>query len=484
MIEIARPALAAAGLGAALVPLVLHLIARQPRERVGLPTARFLEPDPRVAVRIRRRPTDPLLLALRMLLLVLAGLALAGPVWHPDRDGTAEVVLLDRGRAMRDGDAWPRAVAEARRRLLAPDGEVRGDLVLFDTAAVHYPGPSLTAARFDSLATAPPADVPSDYAVALRALAAAGRTLRGTDSARATLLTIPRWEGWRPGMAAIRRAAWPGALELPPFASSDLDGRQLVDDGARRRGAALVVAGRGEGVYVTAALEATGWSVIRSTSDEALDTARLIVVVTPPSGEVAQRIGERVRAGATLLSSTDAGALAPLLPWRGATGEALPGGSIWFRDGPRLERTATRAAGRPAEGATVLAAWDDGLPAAVAAPVGEGCAVVLAAPLEGGALPLSADYPRALDRLANGCAADASADVVTGVEGGLSLDSGAVAMLRLADRPPTVAASAGAGPGGGVPLWRWVFAAALLVALAETALAYGRRRRGGVEPAA
>ncbi|HEX2189023.1 MAG TPA: BatA domain-containing protein, partial [Longimicrobiaceae bacterium] len=96
MLQLARPALLAAGLAAALLPLLLHLVARRPPERAPLPTARFLAPDARTAVRLRRRPTDLLLLALRMLLLVLLGAAAAGPAWLPRQRGTAELVLLDR----------------------------------------------------------------------------------------------------------------------------------------------------------------------------------------------------------------------------------------------------------------------------------------------------------------------------------------------------------------------------------------------------
>src|SRR4051812_689774 len=123
---------------AALVPLALHLIRRRPPSRAPLPTARFLSPDPRTSVRVGR-PTDLLLLALRMLLLVLAAAAFARPVWRPAARGTAGVVLLDRGAATAGGDAWPRGVAAARQRLLGPRGEALGALVLFDSAASVVP---------------------------------------------------------------------------------------------------------------------------------------------------------------------------------------------------------------------------------------------------------------------------------------------------------------------------------------------------------
>ena len=139
MITFGTPAFLLAGALAALVPLALHLIRRRPPARAPLPTERFLAPNPRTSVRVSR-PTDPLLLALRMLLLILAGAAFARPVWLPDARGASEIVLLDRGAAMASGDGGRQAVFLARQRLLGADGVARGELILFDTAAVRSPG--------------------------------------------------------------------------------------------------------------------------------------------------------------------------------------------------------------------------------------------------------------------------------------------------------------------------------------------------------
>src|SRR3712207_53890 len=121
MLTLGIPAFLVAGALAMLVPLALHLIRRRPPMRAPLPTARFLVEDPRNAVRVSR-PTDLPLLALRMLLLLLLGFALARPAWLPTPEGTSTVVLLDRGAAMQ-GDGWRAAVGEARRSLLDPAGE-------------------------------------------------------------------------------------------------------------------------------------------------------------------------------------------------------------------------------------------------------------------------------------------------------------------------------------------------------------------------
>ena len=158
MLIFGAPLLLMAGALAALVPLALHLIRRRPPTRSPLPTARFLSEDARSSIRVSR-PTDRLLMALRMLLLLFFGAALARPSWVPAPRGTREVVLLDRGASMRG--EWPRAVAEARRNLLAPGGTARGDLVLFDTTAAHVPQRRITAALFDSLASAGPSRNPA-----------------------------------------------------------------------------------------------------------------------------------------------------------------------------------------------------------------------------------------------------------------------------------------------------------------------------------
>ncbi|HEU0016683.1 MAG TPA: BatA domain-containing protein, partial [Longimicrobium sp.] len=254
MLRFAVPGFLLAGALAMLVPLALHLIRRRPPGRAPLPTTRFLSPDPRNAVRVSR-PTDLLLLALRMLLLLLAGAAFARPAWLPAPRGTSTVVLLDRSAAM--GDAWREAVGSARGALLGADGGVRGELVLFDTAAVRVPRARIRPALFDSLAAARPAGA-ADYAAALRAVPPAARELRGSNSVRVRMISALRQEGWSTGLAPLRRAAWPGSLELVPVAAA----RAGADTAppARER-SAVVAASGGGGRYVAAALAALGYAV-------------------------------------------------------------------------------------------------------------------------------------------------------------------------------------------------------------------------------
>lgn len=466
MLDFARPGLLAAGLLAALVPLVLHLIARRPPERVALPTARFLAPDSRAAIRLRRRPTDLLLLALRMLLLALLGAAAAGPAWLPRQEGTAELVLLDRSAAM-GGPAWTAAVGEARRALLGPDGAGRGALVLFDSVAAPVAQGGLTAALFDSLAAAVPGGSAPDYAAALRAVPSAARGLGGADSVRVTLLSSLRWDGWRPGLVAVRRAAWPGAIRLPELSPATPSADTAGSTSTTRRNAA-VLAAPGRGGYVAAALGATGWSVGPSA-----DSASVHFLLGPVDATAASRVRAAAGAGATVVVSGAAlTGWTDVLPWAAdEDGDTLAsGGSLVLDDGTRLDGAARRFAGRPTPGARLLAAWEDGRPATAASRVGRGCMVYVGTDLEAGSLPLSASFPRAVDRLARGCDGAEST-----VRGSGPLDQGARAVLRGGGAEAVAVASLGA-MGGGVPLARWVLGVALLVALVETVLAYGRRR--------
>jgi hypothetical protein len=462
------PAFLLAGALAMGVPLALHLIRRRPPLRAPLPTARFLTEDPRNAVRVSR-PTDLRLLVLRMLLLLLLGLALARPAWVPAPEGTSTLVLLDRGSAMR-GDGWGAALAEARRSLLGPDGQARGELVMFDTAAERVPRNRITPALFDSLLAAGASNHPADYAAALRAIPASARELRGADSVRVRMISVLADVGWTPGLAPLRRAAWPGTLDLArvPFVP-------VVRSPGYAPLTALTLSARGGG-FASAALGAAGVEGGRADPRAPLTTdAAVYLLMDAPSAATAAQLLERARAGATLIVTPAAAVedvVRAALPWTGGFAVARnSGGAMWF--GPELELAGAAGRveqGRPADGARVAAAWEDGRPAAAAKALGSGCVVFVGAELEGGELPYQAEYPAALARLARACASDVSLAAAA-----RPLDPGALALLR-GRGPASVPASAVGASEAGIGLGRWVLAAALLIALVETWLAYRRRR--------
>lgn len=474
MLTFAAPGFLLAGALAMLVPLALHLIRRRPPGRAPLPTARFLVEDPRNAVRVSR-PSDLVLLALRMLLLLLAGAAFSRPSSLPAPQGTSTVVLLDRGGAV-DAAGWRSGLSTARQVLLGPEGEARGELVLFDTGAVHVPRTRLRPALFDSLLAAGPARVPSDYAAALRAIPAAARALRGADSVRVRMISAFPQGGWSPGMAPLRESAWPGAIEITglPMAS---DTAAAGSTSSRR---AYVVAGEG-GRFVGAALGALGYDVqllpeasLVSPPDTMVADAGTYFVLTSPSQPAAVALFARVRRGATLVVGAtavpDSGDWMLMMPWDGAF-SARPnsgGGTMWFGAHLRIGGAAARVVGSAMSSARTVAAWDDGRPAAVALGSVRGCVVYVGTALEGGELPFQAEYPAALGRLARGC--------VEGSGGGAAdrpLDSGALQVLR--GRGPVSIAANRIGAAGSIPFGRWLIMAALAVALVETFLAYRRR---------
>lgn len=503
-----------AGALAAGVPLALHLIRRRPPERSPLPTVRFLSPDPRTSIRVSR-PTDWLLLALRMALLLLFGAALARPAWLPAPEGTSELVLLDAGAPLPSA-AWRDAVGEARSRLLSPEGDPRGSLILFDTAARRVDRGGIDAALFDSLANAGPSGAGSRYAVALRAIPDAARELRGADSLRATLISPLRWSGWEAGVAPLRSRVWPGALalvDLPPLgrdtdgataavsrlesdnfpgdpsapaAASGIapapdasgnepsagDGRIPLINGGSDAAArtAVIVATEGGGRFAEAALAATGRDARVVTPGVVPTDAALYLVLAAVDDATASTLRASMRRGATVIA-TGAGAIGALAedaPTVAAAAGATGAASVRFEGGTLIEGVSERLVLTAREGGIVIGAWADGRAAAVARAAGEGCAVAFGGAGEGGSIAYTATYPLMLERLARGCE-DAAPE-----RGDAPLDAGARAVLR-GEGADAVSAHVAEGAGGGAPLGRWLIAAALLVALAETWLAYFRR---------
>lgn len=97
MITFALPWVLAVAAVSAMAVAALHwLSVRRPPERV-LPTARFLPDQDVRAVSRTTRPSDILLLLLRILLMLLAGVAIAGPSWRPTARHTGTIVVVDDG---------------------------------------------------------------------------------------------------------------------------------------------------------------------------------------------------------------------------------------------------------------------------------------------------------------------------------------------------------------------------------------------------
>ena len=237
----------AAAVLAAVATVLLHLIAVQRPPAVDFPTARFI-PDAPARARARApRPTDRLLLLLRVLALLLAGLAFARPVVLPERQGVRRVVLADRSRAV----AADAALHDSARAYLAA-GDV---LVPFDSTA------SALTAGVDTAEALTPSSAPGRLSAALVAAQRLATALRdSTDSLELVLVSPLAAEELDAATLAIR-AGWPGRVRVVRLAAAPSDtARGAIDAriAARRPlGAAAAFVGRAGGRapvrFVTAA---------------------------------------------------------------------------------------------------------------------------------------------------------------------------------------------------------------------------------------
>jgi hypothetical protein len=119
------PVFLAAGAVVAGAIMLLHFLARRRPRPAVLPTARFVPDRPARWPSRARRPTDWVLLALRVIAIVAIAAAFAQPVREPRRAVTARIILVDRSRAVADD----RAMRDSALAVLR-DGDV---VVPFDT---------------------------------------------------------------------------------------------------------------------------------------------------------------------------------------------------------------------------------------------------------------------------------------------------------------------------------------------------------------
>lgn len=190
MIALALPWLFGAALAASAVVAALHLLSvRQPPELL-LPTARFLPERDVRAISRTRRPSDLLLLALRIAALLSAGLAASGPTWRPS--AASRVVL-----AIADADVAVDSAA-VRAILAAPDAHV----------VMRW---RATAAAVGDEAI--PGDAAAFFPIAWRDAARLVAEQAGVDSidlhvltAQAPDTTTSAWRHWR--------ASWPGRVTM------------------------------------------------------------------------------------------------------------------------------------------------------------------------------------------------------------------------------------------------------------------------------
>lgn len=189
----------AAGVAAAVI--ALHFLARRRPRSVPFPTARFVPARTVRAPSRSTRPSDLLLLLLRVLAVLLAGAAFARPVVHPELRPLARVVVLDISASV----GSPAAARDSAARYLRG-----GDLlVVFDSAARLVGG----SAR-DSLSRLEGERAPGSLSAALAAATRAASVLRGrADSVELVMISPFAAEEWDAATGGIR-SLWRGRAEL------------------------------------------------------------------------------------------------------------------------------------------------------------------------------------------------------------------------------------------------------------------------------
>ena len=406
--------------------VLLHLITRDRPPRAELPTARFVPARVEKAMSRATRPADPLLLALRVLLIALAGAAFARPVLEPERRDVARIVVLDRSRATAD-------FTEARDSALA---WLREDdaLVLMDSAARV-----LDVAARDSLASlgADAERAPlGSLSAALIAVRRAAQLLREhADSVEVVIVSPLASEELDAATAAIR-AQWPGRMRLVSVAAA------------------------------AQASEAAPLEVRAGADDPLRATAALLGAARP--GTVAARVVRTLptrddssfaRNGGVLVAWPSDG----ILPGWSPRGSVDTVGAVIAGDVVLVATFERRLVA--AREARVAARWVDGEPAAVERHFGAGCVREVAVPLDAaGDLALRVETQRLLAALATPC----------GGERRLMLVADSVRAGLAGDGPLAVAADVAPAPAQSTPLVPWLLGAALLVAIAEPVV---RRRR-------
>jgi hypothetical protein len=189
-----------AGVVAAAGILALHLLTTRRPPPAPLPTARFVPESDVRAVARARKPTDLLLLALRVMAVLAIGTAFARPVLDAEGPSVRTIVALE----------WTRAVADTAEALRLARAEISegGAVIVFDTAARE-----LTLSDSLRELSAPSVAQAELSPVFPAALAAAERIARGADSVRLVLVSALS-AGALDAATHAWREAWPGRIDV------------------------------------------------------------------------------------------------------------------------------------------------------------------------------------------------------------------------------------------------------------------------------
>ena len=402
----AAPVWLAGAAALSLLVVALHLLARRNPRPFVYPTARFIPEKAASAPAAARRPSDLILLLLRVAIILLIGAAFARPSLSPPRH-TAQLVLLDRSRAaaLAQDDSITLLVRQA-------DLVIPFDSVPHLSTATFIPGDSGRNASRGSLSAA-----------LLAAIHRAPELAASGDSLALQVISPFAEEEWDEATLAIRKL-WRGriALHMVPSATPS------------------VASGGGSRIDFEDPLAAT----LALLGGAARVPAR--IVRTRPSAADSNW----ARAGGALVywprEVAEAG-------WDTVRRDTAGGVYGWGR---AVVAPFARTV-RPPDGA-VVARWVDGTAAATARTLGAGCERDIAIPVDAGSdLVLRSSMQVLVRELAAPCG------------GRLALQRARDARLDSLRGPAALLATSALGPpeAGSVPASAWYLAAALLLLAAE-----------------
>jgi hypothetical protein len=375
-VSFALPWVFAMGVATAVGVVALHLLSTRRPPLRPLPTARFVPESDLRAVSRTSRPTDLLLLALRVLAVLLIAAAFAKPI--PDAPGPAvrRVVALEWTTALVDAEA-----ARTRALSLIAEGDA---LVVYDTAARVLPATALASLGAPTVRRA----ALSPMLVALRD--AATEIARGADSIAVTVLGGFPSDAWDAATDTLR-ATWPGRLDLErlPTADDALVAQRVVvlpDDADDP-----VVAG----VATLRAASGTGEASGGAASDGGARAHQLRIRRTAMAAEDSAWLANTPGGTLMLWPRDSAAALA-------ADGVLASLGADAALVAPLARLAPDVAADDP--GVRVIARWRDGSPAATERAMGPGCVRHVAVGLpERGDLTLREPFLRWLSVMLEPC---------------------------------------------------------------------------------
>lgn len=355
-----------ASLAVSAAVVALHfIVTRQPRAAV-LPTARFVPNLPANATARAVRPTDLLLMLLRVLLVLLVGAGLARPILKPSRSRSARVILVDASGSVGDISS----VRDSATRYYR-DGDA---VVVFDSAARV-----VSANAADSLRALVKSEHDGRLSGALIAAFRGGSALRDKADSLDLVVVSPLESGefdaatdsirslWR-GRATVVKA---GAKEASPAATTPVQLRSSSGDPL-----AVTIARVGQ-VAGAAKIVRDGIKAEDGQSETEM------ALVDWPVSTRPQRAIQNARVD--------------------TIGAVVAGSSIVVSAFPR------RWAFTPdsIRGARVVARWTDGEPAAVEWKQASGCVRSVTVPVDPvGDLPIRASFTRFVEAMSGPCVDD------------------------------------------------------------------------------